>query len=73
MSRRNGLPPASPALAPFTLALMLLSTGQFGHSAQGQAPVQLELERTIPLPNVSEPVREHIDLSESFVILREAA
>lgn len=53
MSRRNGLPPASPALAPFTLALMLLSTGQFGHSAQGQAPVQLELERTIPLPNVS--------------------
>ena len=33
-------------------ALTLLSPVEFGHAAQGQARVQLKLERTIPLPNV---------------------
>jgi DNA-binding beta-propeller fold protein YncE len=34
-------------------ALTLLSFLSFDHEAHGQAPVQLTLERTIPLPNVS--------------------
>jgi hypothetical protein len=46
------LPPARATFGLFVLALTLVSNTQFGHAAQGQAPVQLELERTIPLPNV---------------------
>ena len=51
MSRRHGLPLAIAALPPLALALTLLSAAGFGHAAQGQPP-QLELERTIALPNV---------------------
>ena len=51
MKRCGGLRPASATLA--LQALMLLSAVGFGHAAQGQAPVQLELERTIALPNVA--------------------
>jgi DNA-binding beta-propeller fold protein YncE len=53
MKRHNGLPPASATFTLFLQALTLLSAMGFGHAAQAQAPVQLELERTIPLPNVS--------------------
>jgi DNA-binding beta-propeller fold protein YncE len=53
MKRGNGLPPASAAFALFVLALALLSAVRFGRAAQGQAPLQLELERTIALPDVS--------------------
>lgn len=52
MKRRHGLPPASAAFGLVVTALTLLSPVEFGHAAQGQAPVQLKLERTIPLPNV---------------------
>jgi DNA-binding beta-propeller fold protein YncE len=51
--RRDRLPRSSATFAPLVLVLMLLSAVEFGHAAQTQAPVQLELERTIPLPNVS--------------------
>jgi hypothetical protein len=44
---------ASAAFALFVLALTLLSTAQFVSAAYGQEAIQLELERTIPLPNVS--------------------
>ena len=50
MKRRYGLWPASAAFA--LMSLTLLSAAGFGHAAQVQSP-QLELERTIPLPNVS--------------------
>jgi hypothetical protein len=50
MRRRGGLLPASAAFALFSLAL---TAAGFGYAAQGQAPVQLELERTIALPRVS--------------------
>ena len=53
MKRRNGVAPGSATIAWFVLALAHLSAVEFGHAAQGQAPVQLELERTIALPNVS--------------------
>jgi hypothetical protein len=53
MWRRNGLPPASATLALFVAALTLLSFAGFGHAARDEAPVQLELERTIALPNVA--------------------
>ena len=49
MKRHSGPPRAS---ATFALALTLLSTVGLGHAAQGHAPVQLSLERTIPLRNV---------------------
>jgi hypothetical protein len=52
--RTRGRVPLSPvALAPLLLVLTLLSAVGFGHAAQGPAPVQLELERTIALPNVA--------------------
>jgi DNA-binding beta-propeller fold protein YncE len=35
------------------LALTLFSAAGFGHATEGQAQVQLELERTIALPNIS--------------------
>jgi hypothetical protein len=44
---------ASAAFARFVQALTLLSFLSFNYAAQGQEAVQLELERTIPLPNVS--------------------
>jgi DNA-binding beta-propeller fold protein YncE len=50
--RRNGLASASAAFALLVQTLMLLSFLSFDY-AHGQAPVQLKLERTIPLPNVS--------------------
>ena len=53
MRRRNVPPPASVAFALFVVALTLLSAAGFAHAAQGQAPVQLVLERTIVLPRVS--------------------
>ena len=52
MKRRHDLPPASAAFGLAVMALTLLSPVEFGHAAQGQPPVQLKLERTIPLPNV---------------------
>ena len=52
MKRRHGLPPASAAFGLVVMALTLLSPVEFGPAAQGQPPVQLKLERTIPLPNV---------------------
>jgi DNA-binding beta-propeller fold protein YncE len=53
MRRRDGLPPASATFALFVAALTLLSAAGFDHVAQGQVSVQLELVRTIALPNVS--------------------
>jgi hypothetical protein len=53
MERPNGVPASSAAFALFATALVLLSATGYGRAAQGQAPVQLELERTIALPNVS--------------------
>jgi hypothetical protein len=53
VKRRDHLASASAALALFVQALTLLSFLSFDHAAHGQAPVQLTLERTIPLPNVS--------------------
>jgi hypothetical protein len=53
MKSRSRLPLASGTLALFVLALTLLSAVGFGYAAQGEAPIQLELERTIALPNVS--------------------
>jgi DNA-binding beta-propeller fold protein YncE len=53
MRRRDDLASANAAFAIFVQALTLLSFLSFDHEAHGQAPVQLTLERTIPLPNVS--------------------
>jgi DNA-binding beta-propeller fold protein YncE len=53
MQRRDDLASASAAFALFVQALTLLSFVSFDYEAHGQAPVQLTLERTIPLPNVS--------------------
>jgi DNA-binding beta-propeller fold protein YncE len=53
MKRPKGVPPSNAAFALFVAALALLSATGFGRAAPGQAPVQLELERTIALPNVS--------------------
>ena len=50
MKRANGAPPSNAAFALFVTAVALLSATGFGRAAQGQAPVQLELERTIALP-----------------------
>jgi DNA-binding beta-propeller fold protein YncE len=53
MRRRDDLASASAAFARFVQALTLLSFLSFGYEAHGQAPAQLTLERTIPLPNLS--------------------
>jgi len=53
MQRRGDLASASAAFALFIQALTLLSFLSFDYEAHGQAPVQLTLERTIPLSNVS--------------------
>jgi hypothetical protein len=54
MRRRDGLPRLqSPTLALFVMALTLFPAVGFSHPARGQAPVQLEFERTIALPDVS--------------------
>jgi DNA-binding beta-propeller fold protein YncE len=53
MKRRDRLPSASGTLVLFVLALTLISAVGFGQAQQSQAPTQLELERTIALPNVS--------------------
>ena len=53
MMRRDDFTSAGLAFALFAQALTLISFLSFDYSAHGQAPVQLELERTIPLPNVS--------------------
>jgi hypothetical protein len=58
MQRRDHLASASAAFALFVQALTLLSFLSFDYEAHGQTPqdegpVQLELERTIALPNVA--------------------
>jgi DNA-binding beta-propeller fold protein YncE len=53
MMRRDRLASASAAFALLVQAVTLLSFLSFDYAAQGQEAVQLELERTIPLPNVS--------------------
>lgn len=53
MQRRDDLASASAAFALFAQALTLLSFLSFDYAARGQAPVELTLERTIPLPDVS--------------------
>jgi hypothetical protein len=53
MKRRDRLPLASGTFALFALALTLLSAVRLAHAAQREAPIRLELERTIGLPNVS--------------------
>jgi hypothetical protein len=53
MRKGNGLRPTSTASARLLLTLTLLSAGDFGYAAQGQSSVQLDLERTIALPDVS--------------------
>src|SRR3981189_3158539 len=52
MRRREDLTLAGLAFALFAQALTLIAFLTFDYSAHGQAPVQLELERTIALPNV---------------------
>ena len=51
MRKGNGLRPTSTASARLLLTLTLLSAGDFGYAAQGQSSVQLDLERTIALPD----------------------
>lgn len=53
MRRADRLPSGRAALTLAALALTPLLAVGFGHAALGQAPVQLELERTIALPHVS--------------------
>ena len=53
MMRRDDLKCASLAFALFVQALTLIAFLSFDYSAHGQAAVQLDLERTITLPNVS--------------------
>ena len=53
MRRRDGLPPGRAVDALFLLALTLLPAARLGYAAQSQAPIELELERTIALPNVA--------------------
>ena len=53
MMRRNDFISAGLACALFAQALTLIAFLSFDDSAHGQGPVQLELERTIALPNVS--------------------
>jgi DNA-binding beta-propeller fold protein YncE len=64
MQRRDDLAPASAAFALFVQALTLLSFLSFDYEAYGQAPVQLTLERTIPLPNVSGRI-DHLAIDAS--------
>jgi hypothetical protein len=51
--RRDRLAIVSAVFALFVQALTFLAFLTFDHAAHGQEPAQLELERTIPLPNVS--------------------
>jgi DNA-binding beta-propeller fold protein YncE len=53
MMRREDLTLANLTFALFAQALTLLSCLGFDDEAHGQAPVQLQLERAIPLPNVA--------------------
>ena len=53
MMKRDDLKFASLAFARFTQTLTLIAFLSFDYSAHGQAPVELELERTIALHNVS--------------------
>jgi hypothetical protein len=53
MMRREDFTSAGLAFALFVQALTLIAFLSFDYSAHGEAPVQLELERTIALPNVS--------------------
>jgi len=51
--RREDFASSSLAFALLAQALTLVAFLSFDYSAHGQAPVRLELERTIALPNVS--------------------
>jgi DNA-binding beta-propeller fold protein YncE len=53
MRRRDRLAAPSATSTLLVLALTVFSAAGFGHATEGQAQVQLELERTIALPNVS--------------------
>jgi DNA-binding beta-propeller fold protein YncE len=72
MQRRDDVASAGAVLALFVQALTLLSFLSFDYEAYGQAPVQLTLERTIPLPNVSGRI-DHlaIDVSHQRLFVAE--
>jgi DNA-binding beta-propeller fold protein YncE len=72
MQSRDRLALASTAFALFVQALTLLAFLSFDYGAQGQEAVQLDLERTIPLQNVSGRI-DHlaVDVSRRRIFVAE--